>query len=73
MKNIFLSIFVALTSLTLAAQTSSGKHHIKYLEINTTQSDYGVAFLDDDNVVFTTPADEKSNNSQSDLFVGAID
>ena len=73
MKNIFLSIFVALTSLTLAAQTSSGKHHIKYLEINTTQSDYGVAFLDDNNVVFTTPADENSNNSQSDLFVGEID
>ena len=73
MKNIFLSIFVALTSLTLAAQTSSGKHHIKYLEINTTQSDYGVAFLDDNNVVFTRPADENSNNSQSDLFVGEID
>ena len=73
MKNIFLSIFVALTSLALAAQTSSGKHHIKYLEINTTQSDYGVAFLDDNNVVFTTPADENSNNSQSDLFVGEID
>ena len=73
MKNIFLSIFVALTSLTLAAQTSSGKHHIKYLEINTTQSDYGVAFLDDNNVVFTTPADENLNNSKSDLFVGEID
>ena len=73
MKNIFLSIFVALTSLTLVAQTSSGKHHIKYLEVNTTQSDYGVAFLDDNNVVFTTPADENSNNSQSDLFVGEID
>ncbi len=73
MKNIFLSIFVALISLALAAQTSSGKHHIKYLEINTTQSDYGVAFLDDNNVVFTTPADENSNNSQSDLFVGEID
>jgi outer membrane protein OmpA-like peptidoglycan-associated protein len=73
MKNIFLSIFAVLTSLTLAAQTSSGKHHIKYLEINTTQSDYGVAFLDDNNVVFTTPADENSNNSQSDLFVGEID
>jgi outer membrane protein OmpA-like peptidoglycan-associated protein len=73
MKNIFLSIFVALTSLTLAAQTSTGKHHIKYLEVNTTQSDYGVAFLDDNNVVFTTPADENSNNSQSDLFVGEID
>ena len=73
MKNIFLSIFVALTSLTLAAQTSSGKHHIKYLEINTTQSDYGVTFLDDDTVVFTTPTDENSNISQSDLYVGDID
>ena len=54
------------------AQTSSGKHHIKYLEINTTQSDFGVAFLNDNTVVFTTPTKENSNNSPSDLFVGEI-
>lgn len=59
-------------SFAISAQTSSGKHHIKYLEINTTQSDYGVAFLDDNKVVFTTPSNEESNNSQTELFVGNI-
>lgn len=73
MKNIFLLAILVAASVSISAQTSSGKHHIKYLEINTTQSDYGVAFLDDDKVVFTTPSDENSNNSQSDLFVGEID
>jgi len=73
MKNTILSILVAFASLTVMAQTSSGKHHIKYLEINTTQSDYGVTFLDDDTVVFTTPAEENTKFSKSDLFVGDID
>lgn len=63
---------MAAMSFTISAQTSSGKHHIKYLEINTTQSDYGVAFLDDNKVVFTTPTNEESNNSQTELFVGNI-
>jgi len=73
MKNILFSILAAFASLTVMAQTSSGRYHIKYLEINTTQSDYGVTFLDDDTVVFTTPAEEDTKFSQSDLFVGDID
>jgi len=73
MKNITFSIFALFATLSIMAQTSSGKHHIKYLEINTTQSDFGVAFLNDNTVVFTTPTNEKSNNGPSDLFVGEID
>ena len=37
------------------------------------QSDYGVTFLDDENLVFTAPSNEKTKNPQQDLFVGEID
>ncbi len=73
MKNYFLLTILFFSSLSLVAQTSSGKHHIKYLEINTMQSDYGVTFLDDENLVFTAPSNEKTKNPQQDLFVGEID
>jgi outer membrane protein OmpA-like peptidoglycan-associated protein len=71
MKNLFIYSLIVLASLKLTAQTTpSAKHLIKYLEINTTQSDYGLAFLDNDKVVFAMPIDENSKGSQSDLFVG---
>ncbi len=70
MKNLFIYSLIVLASLKLTAQTPSAKHLIKYLEINTTQSDYGLTFLDNDKVVFTMPSDEDSKRSQSDLFVG---
>ena len=73
MKNYFLLAILFFSSLSFVAQTSSGKHHIKYLEINTMQSDYGVTFLDDENLVFTAPSNEKTKNPQQDLFVGEID
>ncbi len=71
MKNLFIYSLIVLASLKLMAQTTpSAKHLIKYLEINTTQSDYGLAFLDDNKVVFAMPIDKESKRSQSDLFVG---
>ena len=72
MKNIFIYGLIVLTSLGLTAQTPSGKHLIKYLENNTTQSDYGLAFLNNDKVVFAMPIDDTQKRSQSDLFVGNI-
>jgi hypothetical protein len=72
MKNLFIYSLIILTSLRLTAQTSSAKHLIKYLEINTTKSDYGLAFLENDKVVFAMPIDEKSKGNYSDLFVGEI-
>ena len=73
MKKYFLFVLVALGALTLSAQNLSGTHHIKYLEVNTVQSDYGVAMLDDENIVFTSPVNEKASNSQQDLYIGKID
>jgi outer membrane protein OmpA-like peptidoglycan-associated protein len=72
MKNIFNLSVTILLSISINAQSFSGKHQIKYLEINTTQSDYGVTFVNDDKVVFTTPVNEKSNHSKTDLFIGDV-
>ena len=72
MKNLFIYSLIVLASLKLTAQTPSGKHLIKYLENNTTQSDYGLAFLNNDKVVFAMPIDDTQKRSQSDLFVGNI-
>ena len=52
MKNYILLVILTCTSLILQAQTSTGKHHIKYLDINTGNSDYGVDFIDNNKVVF---------------------
>ncbi len=72
MKKIVFLTFLAFTSISVKSQITSGKHLIKYLEINTTQSDYGTTFLGDDKVVFAMPFNEKSRVSQSDLFIGDI-
>ena len=71
MKNYFLVVFLVFASIAISAQSLSGKHHIKYVEVNTVQSDYGVSFLDDD-LVFTSPIDENKKYSQQELYVGKI-
>ncbi len=57
---------------------STGRYQIKFLEVNKKNSDYGVAILDNNKLIFTS-AEEKANNSKKnynprkDLFVGDID
>ena len=77
MRNYITSVILICCSLALQAQTSTGKHHIKYLDINTGNSDYGVGFLNDDQVVFTTAtSDRVSKNTKYqphlDLYVGDV-
>jgi outer membrane protein OmpA-like peptidoglycan-associated protein len=77
MKNYILTVILACTSLILQAQTSTGKHHIKYLDINTGNSDYGVDFIDNNKVVFTAATSERVSNSSKyqahlDLFEGEV-
>jgi len=72
MKKLVFLTFLAFTTISVKAQIASGKHLIKYLEINTTQSDYGTTFLGDDKVIMAMPFNEKSKVSQSDLFIGDI-
>ena len=71
MKKLFLGIVIGVFSLALNAQSLSGKHHIKYLEVNTMQSDYGVTYLNDDELVFSAPLNN-TKASQQELYVGKI-
>lgn len=72
MKKLSILTILVLASITIKAQTPAAKHLIKYLEINTTKSDYGLALLDNDKVVFAMPLDENSKKSESDLFIGDV-
>ncbi len=77
MKNYILSVILVCAALTTFAQTSSGIHHIKYLEINTANSDYSVDFIDDDKIVFAASTSDrvlKSSKFQPhlDLFEGEV-
>jgi len=74
-KGILLFLLLATVS-SLSAQ-STGKYQIKFLEINKENSDYGVALLDDNKLIFTSasekPKSSKRNyNPRKTLFVGDI-
>ena len=77
MKKEFLLIFLIACFLQVSGQ-STGKYQIKFLEVNKTNSDYGVAILDENKLIFTS-ADQKvtsakkNYNPRKDLFVGDID
>lgn len=72
MKNLFIFTLIALITLKVTAQNPTGKHLIKYLEINTTKSDYALTFTDDGKVIFAMPQDEEAKTSQTELFIGDI-
>ena len=77
MKRGFILFFLLASILSVTGQ-STGKYQIKFLEINKNNSDYGVAILDENKLVFTSadedPEKERNNfNSRKDLFVGDID
>ena len=77
MKRGFILILLLASFLTVTGQ-STGKYQIKFLEINKNNSDYGVAILDENKLVFTSadanPEKERNNfNSRKDLYVGDID
>ena len=57
-KGIVLVLFL-MSCFYISAQ-STGKYQIKFLEVNKENSDYGVAILDDNKLIFTS-ALEKSN------------
>lgn len=77
MKRGFILFLLLASFLTVTGQ-STGKYQIKFLEINKNNSDYGVAILDENKLVFTSadedPQKERNNfNSRKDLYVGDID
>jgi outer membrane protein OmpA-like peptidoglycan-associated protein len=77
MKNYILTVILACITISIQAQTSTGIHHIKYLEINTANSDYSVDFIDNDRVVFATSTTSKVVKSKKfqphlDLYEGEM-
>ena len=77
MKRGFVFIFLLASFLSVSGQ-STANYQIKFLEINKSNSDYGVAILDENKLVFTSadedPEKERNNyNSRKDLYVGDID
>ena len=72
-------IFVLLlTSYFYGFTQSTGKYQIKFLEVNKNNSDYGVAILDNNKLIFTSAEEEvvsykKNFNPRKELFVGDID
>ncbi|MCK5637502.1 MAG: OmpA family protein [Flavobacteriaceae bacterium] len=72
-------IFILLlTSYFYGFTQSTGKYQIKFLEVNKNNSDYGVAILDNNKLIFTSAEEaiagsKKNYNPRKELFVGDID
>lgn len=76
MKKGIILVLVLMSCFYSAAQ-STGKYQIKFLEINKENSDYGVAILDDNKLLFTSALEKstgsKTNyNPRKELYVGDI-
>ena len=77
MKKYTLLAILMCFSIVAKAQTSSGKHHIKYLDINSGNPDTGVSFVNDNQVVFTTTVTDRVINTQKyhpylDFYTGTV-
>ncbi|MCF6223506.1 MAG: OmpA family protein [Flavobacteriaceae bacterium] len=73
-----IAILLFFTSFFYASAQSTGKYQIKFLEINKSNSDYGLAILDNNRLIFTSSDTKiktarKNYNPRKDLFVGDID
>ncbi|MGB5382825.1 MAG: OmpA family protein [Lutimonas sp.] len=76
MKKFILSLLICFGYVALSAQ-SNGNYQIKFLEVNRDNSDYAVALLDENKIVFTSEGNadsEKGNrNPRKKLYVGDMD
>lgn len=77
MKKLFFGLLLICNITTLLAQ-SEGKYQIKFLEVNQEDSDFAVAMLENNKLVFSTSgkssaSGEKDVNEKRNLFIGDID
>ena len=71
-------LILLFVGLFYSSAQSTGKYKIKFLEINKENSDYGVAILDNNKLIFTSASEKvkssrKNYNPRKDLYVGDID
>lgn len=76
MKRGFILVFLMTWFLQVTGQ-STGKYQIKFLEVNKKNSDYGVAILDENKLIFTSANHKvttarKNYNPRKDLYAGDI-
>lgn len=76
MKKGIVLVFV-LMGVFYGSSQSTGKYQIKFLEVNKDNSDYGVAILDDNKLIFTSALEKangnnKNYNPRKELYVGDI-
>ena len=64
MKRGFILIFFLACFLQVAGQ-STGKYQIKFLEINKENSDYGVALLDDNKLIYTSASENAKSTRRN--------
>lgn len=77
MKKYTLLAILMCFSVVAKAQTSSGKHHIKYLDINSGNPDTGVSFVTDNQVVFAATVSDRVINTHKynpylDFYKGTV-
>ena len=76
MKKFILSLLICFGYVSLSAQ-SNGNYQIKFLEVNRDNSDYAVALLDENKIVFTSEGNadsERGNrNPRKKLYIGDMD
>ena len=69
-------LFLLFAGGLYASAQSTGKYQIKFLEINKQNSDYGIAILDNNKLIFTSAYEKvkskRSYNPRKDLYVGDI-
>ena len=70
-------LILLFVGLFYSSAQSTGKYKIKFLEINKENSDYGVAILDNNKLIFTSASEKvkssrKNYNPRKDLYVGDI-
>ncbi|MCK0130383.1 OmpA family protein [Flavobacteriaceae bacterium F08102] len=68
-----LIIACLMLSASVYSQESTPKHLIKFLESNTSHSDYAVSFYGEDHLVFSSPIDDKRKHPKQDLFIAKFD
>lgn len=77
MKKLIFGLLLICNISTLLAQ-SEGKYQIKFLEVNQEDSDFAVAMLENNKLVFSTSgkssaSGEKNFSEKRNLFIGDID
>jgi len=73
MKKLLFFVLTWFISIATFAQMGYGIFTVKNLEMsNTKGSDYGILYLNDDKVIFSSPLKEKRRKGPSGIFEGSV-